>query len=270
MGGGVGRLGDDRHGCPVRAPVRFLIPARPLSSRTTTTTRPARGSSCRALNTIQNWAAKTANWLRDEHDVEPGDPVAVLLPAHWQTAGVLLGAWWCGATVTDDPADAKVAVVAPGVEAPGALVTAVASLHPMGLGSGAPVDYNDDVRVFGDDFAPGGVDPRPQAPRCSSPPWTKWWEEAHQRAGTLGITTTSRVLSTVEWTMPDGLLNGFLAVLAGGGSLVQCSKRRTGACWPRAAPASRRPWTWSADLDPRPAARPCDPRPGGRRPASRR
>ncbi|MFI9007464.1 TIGR03089 family protein [Actinosynnema sp. NPDC053489] len=172
--------------------------------------------------TIRNWAAKTANWLRDEHDVEPGDPVAVLLPAHWQTAGVLLGAWWCGATVTDDPAGAKVALVAPGGEAPGALVTAVASLHPMGLGSGAPVDYNDDVRVFGDDFTPWEpVDGT--TPALLKSTVDEVVEEAHQRAATLGITTASRVLSTVEWTLPDGLLNGFLAVLAGGGSLVQCS-----------------------------------------------
>ncbi|WP_367135292.1 TIGR03089 family protein [Saccharothrix sp. HUAS TT1] len=171
--------------------------------------------------TVRNWAAKTANWLRDEHDVEPGDPVAVLLPAHWQTAGVLLGAWWCGAAVTDDPAGAKVAVVAPGGEAPGALVTAVASLHPMGLGSGAAVDYNDDVRVFGDDFTPW----EPVAgstPALLKSTVDEVVEEAHQRAATLGITTASRVLSTVEWSLPDGLLNGFLAVLAGGGSLVQC------------------------------------------------
>ncbi|MFD1150221.1 TIGR03089 family protein [Saccharothrix hoggarensis] len=172
--------------------------------------------------TIRNWAAKTANWLRDEHDVEPGDPVAVLLPAHWQTAGVLLGAWWCGAAVTDDPAGAKVAVVAPGGEVPGALVTAVASLHPMGLGSGAPVDYNDDVRVFGDDFTPWEPVPG-DTPALLRSTVDEVVEEAHQRAATLGITTTSRVLSTVEWAFPDGLLNGFLAVLAGGGSLVQCS-----------------------------------------------
>ena len=84
--------------------------------------------------TIRNWAAKTANWLRDEHDVAPGDPVAVLLPAHWQTAGVLLGAWWCGATVTDDPAGAAVAVVVPGGTAPGALAdgTTNATFAPVG------------------------------------------------------------------------------------------------------------------------------------------
>jgi uncharacterized protein (TIGR03089 family) len=49
-----------------------------------------------SVATMANWAAKTANWLRDEHDVQPGAAVAVALPAHWQTAGVLRGAWWCG------------------------------------------------------------------------------------------------------------------------------------------------------------------------------
>jgi uncharacterized protein (TIGR03089 family) len=39
--------------------------------------------------TLANWAAKTANWLRDELAVQPGDIVAVLLPPHWQTAGVV-------------------------------------------------------------------------------------------------------------------------------------------------------------------------------------
>ncbi|MGH3426631.1 MAG: TIGR03089 family protein, partial [Mycobacteriales bacterium] len=56
--------------------------------------------------TLANWAAKTANWLRDELDVQPGDTVAVMLPPHWQTAGALLGAWWCGATVINPPVGA--------------------------------------------------------------------------------------------------------------------------------------------------------------------
>src|SRR6201999_2541320 len=58
--------------------------------------------------TLANWAAKTANLLRDECDLEPGGRVAVLLPAHWQTLAVLLGAWWCGAEVVADPAGAEV------------------------------------------------------------------------------------------------------------------------------------------------------------------
>ncbi len=172
--------------------------------------------------TIGNWAAKTANWLRDELDVEPGDPVAVLLPAHWQTAGVLLGAWWCGAAVTDDPAGAKVAFVPPSGTAPGADVVATASLHPMGLGCGAELDYVDEVRVFGDDFTPWSPVPG-TTPALGKSTVDEVVAEARQRAATLGITTDTRVLSTVEWTQPDGLLNAFLAVLAGGGSLVQCS-----------------------------------------------
>ena len=49
--------------------------------------------------TLANWAAKTANLLRDELGAGPGSRVAVLLPAHWQTAAVLLGVWWIGAEV---------------------------------------------------------------------------------------------------------------------------------------------------------------------------
>ncbi|MBW4716213.1 TIGR03089 family protein [Saccharothrix obliqua] len=172
--------------------------------------------------TIGNWAAKTANWLRDELDVEPGDPVAVRLPAHWQTAGVLLGAWWCGATVTDDPAGAKVAFVPPAGEAPGAAAVATVSLHPMGLGCGADLDYVDEVRVFGDEFTPWAPVPG-DTPALGKSTVDEVVAEARQRAATLGITAGTRVLSTVEWGQPDGLLNGFLAVLAGGGSLVQCS-----------------------------------------------
>jgi uncharacterized protein (TIGR03089 family) len=41
--------------------------------------------------TLANWAAKTANLLRDELGAGPGSRVAVLLPAHWQSAAVLLG-----------------------------------------------------------------------------------------------------------------------------------------------------------------------------------
>src|ERR1700692_5125321 len=47
--------------------------------------------------TFANWAAKTANLLRDELGASAGTRVAILLPAHWQTAAVVFGAWWVGA-----------------------------------------------------------------------------------------------------------------------------------------------------------------------------
>ncbi|MFJ5992085.1 TIGR03089 family protein [Lentzea sp. NPDC092896] len=174
--------------------------------------------------TVKNWAAKTANWLRDEHDVEPGDSVAVLLPAHWQTVGLLLGAWWCGARVVGAGSDAKVAVVPPGGTAD-ADVVAVASLHPMGLGSGAPVDYADDVRVHGDDFMPW--EPVPGSTLALGESTV---DEVVAQARELGAKLGSepRVLSTVEWDSPSAVLEGFLAVLAAGGSLVQVSNPDAG------------------------------------------
>ncbi|MFI6097300.1 TIGR03089 family protein [Lentzea sp. NPDC051213] len=174
--------------------------------------------------TIANWAAKTANWLRDEHDVEPGDPVAVLLPAHWQTAGLLLGAWWCGARVVGAGEDAKVAVVPPGGTAE-AEVVAVASLHPWGVGSGAPVDYLDDVRAHGDDFTPW--EPLPgSAPALGESTVDDLVAQARELGAKLG--SEPRVLSTLEWNVPSGVLEGFLAVLAAGGSLVQVSNPDAG------------------------------------------
>jgi hypothetical protein len=43
----------------------------------------------------------------------------------------------------------------------------------------------------------------------------------HQAATTQGLTVGDRVLSTASWNTPDELIDGLLAVLAVGGSLVQ-------------------------------------------------
>ncbi len=174
--------------------------------------------------TIANWAAKTANWLRDEHDVEPGDPVAVLLPAHWQTAGLLLGAWWCGARVVGAGSEARVAVVPPGGTSD-ADVVAVASLHPMGMGAGAPVDYLDDVRVHGDDFTPWSPVPG-TTPALDESTVDEVVAAVRELGAKLG--SEPRVLSTLEWNTPSDVLEGFLAVLAAGGSLVQVSSPDAG------------------------------------------
>jgi hypothetical protein len=45
--------------------------------------------------------------------------------------------------------------------------------------------------------------------------------EARFRAEKLGISTGDRVLSTVDWTAPEGILDGLLAPLAAGAHLVQ-------------------------------------------------
>jgi uncharacterized protein (TIGR03089 family) len=178
--------------------------------------------------TTANWAAKTANLLRDECDVEPGTTVAVMLPAHWQTLAVLLGAWWCGAEVVSGPADlvlcdadrldlALAAAPANGVVA--------LSLDAFGKGlAGLPsgvLDYASEVRLHGDDFVPWAPVPE-SAPALDGESGAAVLAGARIRAERLGLTAADRVLSTLDWSTPDGLGDGLLAVLAAGASLVQC------------------------------------------------
>ena len=87
--------------------------------------------------TLANWAAKTANLLRDELGAGPGSRVAVLLPAHWQTAAVLFGVWWIGSEVVlaGEPADIALCTADRLDEADAAVgmgEIAVLSLDPFG------------------------------------------------------------------------------------------------------------------------------------------
>ncbi|AOS65470.1 TIGR03089 family protein [Actinoalloteichus hymeniacidonis] len=179
--------------------------------------------------TVANWAAKTANWLRDELDVEPGMPVAVRLPAHWQTLGVLLGAWWCGAEVRADTEGAEVALV-PASESEsagdlGARTVAVVGLDALGApvrlpAGSALVDYTSEIRVYGDDFIP--MDPvEGDSPALSGATVDTVLAAATTKAAEFGIGSNDRVLSTLDWTVPEGVAANLLPVLAVGASLVQ-------------------------------------------------
>lgn len=180
--------------------------------------------------TTANWAAKAANLLRDECDLEPGGRVAVLLPAHWQTAAVLLAVWWCGGEVVGDPDGADVVLCDAGrldlalsVVPPHAVVAL--SLDAFGAGlSGLPegvLDFATEVRLHGDEFVPW--EPvSGSAPALAGAPVDAVVADARARAAALGLSAGDRVLSTREWSDPDGLRDGLLAVLAAGASLVQC------------------------------------------------
>ena len=175
-----------------------------------------------SVATLANWAAKTANWLSEEFDVEPGTPVAVDLPAHWQTAGILLGAWWCGAHVVSSAGEVTLTTV--DAEKPSG-AWAVVSLDPMGMGlRGTPpdgaVDYIAESRIFGDDFF--AVQDVPD-----STPALESLTVADVVAAARAKAVSGRVLSTLDWTFPDGVVAGLLSVLAGGGSLVQVSNPST-------------------------------------------
>jgi uncharacterized protein (TIGR03089 family) len=65
------------------------------------------------------WAARSAGLLRDGCGLRPGDRVAVLLPPHWRTAAVLIGAWSVGLAVSFRPrALAGLPVLEPGADLP--------------------------------------------------------------------------------------------------------------------------------------------------------
>jgi uncharacterized protein (TIGR03089 family) len=184
--------------------------------------------------TLANWAAKTANLMRDECDVEPGARVAVLLPAHWQTLVVLLGAWWCGAEVVADPAGADLVCCDAGrlevARTAGAGVVTALSLNAFGVGlpdlPPGVVDYATEVRPHGDVFTPeaGGSD---SAAALDGHSVVAVLTEARAAAAGIGLTAADRVLTSYDWSVTDGLLRLPLAVLAAGASLVQCRNAPT-------------------------------------------
>ncbi|MGV9679750.1 TIGR03089 family protein [Nocardia sp. NPDC003482] len=173
--------------------------------------------------TLANWAAKTANMIRDEFGVQPGGRVAVLLPAHWQTAAVLLGCWWAGTEVVlrPDPTAEMAFTAADRVDdAADIPEVAVLSLDPMGgpardLPVGV-VDYATSVRVHPDQFHPTTTGPALEGASVQ-----EVLTQARASAKSQSFTEDSRVLSTTPWTTPQLLTEDLLAIYAAGASLVQ-------------------------------------------------
>lgn len=200
--------------------------------------------------TLDNWVAKTANLLRDDLAVAPGETVALLLPAHWQTAAVVLASWAVGAVVAmvgdgtadgapeqlvRDAAQARPDVVVAGEEVLdaglglGARETLALSLRPFG----APLrelpadalDYALEVPVHGDRFA-GGPAPDPSAPALSVQGRLLTGAEVSaavaEAAGRWAVGPGDRVLSTLPFADLPGLLAGLLVPLATGAGAVLC------------------------------------------------
>ena len=170
--------------------------------------------------TLANWAAKTANLLRDELGAGPGSRIAVLLPPHWQTAAVLLGVWWIGAEVViDGSADIALCTIDRLDEADDAVAggeVAVLSLDAFGkpvpdLPIGV-TDYATAVRVHGDQIVPE----RFPGPALDGRTADEVVSEARERAVSLGLSASDRVMSVLPLTVQT-----LLAVLAAGASLVQ-------------------------------------------------
>jgi uncharacterized protein (TIGR03089 family) len=145
-----------------------------------------------SLTSLDNWVAKTANLLVDELDLEPGEPVSVSLPPHWQTAVVHLAVGVAGGLLGEG---GRIAFFAEGAPPPNADVVVGLGLRPLGGGLSRPapgvLDYAREVPAFGDRFVATAA--------AAAPPLTPVGE---------------RVLTAS--------LEPLLPVLAGFGSLVLC------------------------------------------------
>ncbi|MCF6524016.1 TIGR03089 family protein [Streptomyces sp. JJ36] len=188
-----------------------------------------------SVATLANWVAKTANLLQDELSAEPGDRLALLLPAHWQTAVWLLA---CSATgvvaeVSGDPAGADLAVAGPGTLETGRACRGervALSLRPMGVRFPEPpagfLDYAVEVPGQGDRFVPYAP-ADPAAPALVLPDGTELSgaevvRRAGADAGERGLGPGTRLLSTLPFDGWAGLSAGLYAPLAAGASVVLC------------------------------------------------
>lgn len=182
--------------------------------------------------TLANWAAKTANLIRDEFGLLPGSRICVLLPAHWQSAAVLLGCWWAGAEVLLAPDDdAELAMVSADrlAEVEDVPEIAVLSLDAFGRpAEGLPIgvtDYATSVRVHGDQFRPDGG----AQSALDGLSIAEVLTAATASASAQSIDRKDRVLSASGWDTASELIEGMIAVLAVGASLVQVAHPEEGA-----------------------------------------
>ncbi len=192
-----------------------------------------------SVATLDNWVAKTANLLVDGCGLVPGDRAVALLPAHWQTAAVLLGCWSAGvATAHAGPSDTgqPVDVVFTAVDRleqarhwPAGDRYAL-GLAPLGMPLREPpdgfADYVAEVRQYGDRFVPvEPVDPDgdalvglPRGPLSHRALAAAGADRAHD----LGLKPGGRLLVVDSAASPARPVDWLLAPLAAGASVVLC------------------------------------------------
>ncbi|WP_176735785.1 TIGR03089 family protein [Actinacidiphila rubida] len=188
-----------------------------------------------SVATFANWVAKTANLLQDDLGAQPGDRLALLLPAHWQTAVWVLAGFSVGVVVEPggDPAGADLVV-----SGPDTLDAALAcggerialALRPLGGRFPQPpagfADYAVEVPSQGDRFVPYAP-PAPGAPALRLPggellTGAEVTARAHADAAARGLDRGARVLSGLPYDGWEGLSAGLLAPLAADAAVVLC------------------------------------------------
>ncbi|MDJ1137816.1 TIGR03089 family protein [Streptomyces iconiensis] len=186
-----------------------------------------------SVATFANWVAKTANLLQGDLAAEPGDRLALLLPAHWQSAVWLLACSSAGvvADVGGEAAGADLVVSGPDTleearACPGERVAL--ALRPLGGRFPQPpegfLDYAVEVPGQGDRFAPftpvGPDDPALALPGGVELTGAEAVARARADAESLGLSAGSRLLSALPYDGWEGVSSGLLAPLAAGASVV--------------------------------------------------
>ncbi len=187
-----------------------------------------------SVATFDNWVNKTANLLQDDLSAEPGQRVALLLPAHWQTQVWLMACWSVGLVVVPGGAasDADLVISGPDTldEARAGTGERVAlALRPMGARFAEPpagfLDYAAEVAGHGDRFTPY-VAPGPGDPALESEGRTYTASElaelGAEAAKSWELGPGDRLLSALPFTREEGLRAGLLAPLAAGVPVVLC------------------------------------------------
>jgi uncharacterized protein (TIGR03089 family) len=206
---------------------------------------------------LGEWAARTANLLVDGCGLGPGDRAAVLLPPHWQTAAVLLGAWSAGVSVNfhslataglprigpdaNEPID--VTFVTPArlddwledvPEADHRFVLGLApSAAPLGDVPAGYRDYLTEVREHGTDFRSPAPIYRTDAASGDGTSYREWGTVAHGIAATLDLRPGDRLL--IDAAQTEHPVKWLLAPLAAGASVVLCANLDPAAMAARAA-----------------------------------
>lgn len=125
---------------------------------------------------LDNWVAKSANFLTEEFDVAVGSLIVLQLPAHWKSLCIALAGLACGSTVRfteeSDPhsaasvwfaaEEATVRAAAQHLDTVAVALPALAMAWPTELPDEVEVrDYAADVRMFADAFV-SFDDPEPE------------------------------------------------------------------------------------------------------------
>ena len=181
---------------------------------------------------LENAAAKIANALRDEFDLDAGAVVGLRLPVHWQRAAWCAGAWTAGCAIDVGSDDVDLLVAGPreatGLDGSFGMRIAVVSLHPLGLPVAGDLppgveDVTLAVRQQPDAYLfdpPSGSDPAlRESGRTMSQ--AEVLERAGLLAGQWGLTPGGRLLA--DERAPDGWLAALAVPLAADAAVVLAS-----------------------------------------------